>query len=268
MHMSKNDLSGWELITAVIKHTDCGKSRPLLSIPVNPLVPALVIILLYFFAAIVLHPFADLPFHDDWTYAWSVEHLLNTGELRVLDWSIHYPVVQILWGALFCLPYGFSFSALRFSTLMLALLGTLALYGTLREFGRTRMESLIAILVLVANPVFFVLTFSFMTDVPFVSLSNIAFFFYCARDSSKISYGPVEGLRFWRLRLLDQADCHCHTRKSARLPALFEVPSFLEIYFTPARCIPIYRSHAFRDWSHFRLHDPVCGQDMGARSLA
>ena len=60
---------------------------------------------------------------------------------------------------------------------MLTWLGALALYGTLRELGRARTDSLIAALVLVANPVFFLLTFSFMTDVPFVGVSNIAFFF-------------------------------------------------------------------------------------------
>jgi hypothetical protein len=105
--------------------------------------------------------------------------------MQVLDWSIHYPFTQILWGALFCLPLGFSFSALRVSTVMLAWLGALALYGTLRELGRERNESLIATLVLLANPVFFLLSFSFMTDVPFVSVSNIAFFFIARAFSRK-----------------------------------------------------------------------------------
>jgi hypothetical protein len=136
-----------------------------------------ILVLVYCFAAILIQPFANFPFHDDWTYAWSVEHLLKTGELRVLDWSAHYPFAQILWGTLFCLPYGFSFSALRLSTVVLAWLGALALYGTLREIGRTRGESLLATFVLVMNPAIFVLNFSFMTDVPFVSLSNISFFF-------------------------------------------------------------------------------------------
>lgn len=136
-----------------------------------------VLALLFYFPALLIYPLSNLPFHDDWTYAWSVEHLLQTGQLQILDWSVHYPLTQILWGTLFCLPFGFSFSALRLSTVVLAWLGALALYGTLREFGRSQHESLIAIFVLVANPVFFVLTFSFMTDVHFVSLSNIAFFF-------------------------------------------------------------------------------------------
>ena len=29
------------------------------------------------------------PVIDDWTYAWSVEHFLQTGELRMLEWSAH-----------------------------------------------------------------------------------------------------------------------------------------------------------------------------------
>jgi Dolichyl-phosphate-mannose-protein mannosyltransferase len=159
------------------------------------LVPAGILALLFSSAALLIHPFANLPFHDDWTYAWSVEHLLETGQLQILDWSVHYPFTQILWATLFCLPVGFSFSALRLSTVVLAWLGALALYGTLREFGRTRHESLIATLVLVANPVFFVLSFSFMTDVPFVSFANMAFFFIvrglCRRNSFELCVGCV-----------------------------------------------------------------------------
>jgi hypothetical protein len=141
------------------------------------LAPGAVLLFIYSSAIFLLHPLPNLPFHDDWTYAWSVEHFLNTGELQVLDWSVHYPFVQILWGALFCLPFGFSFSALRVSTVVLAWVGAVALYGTMRELGRARSESLIATVVLVANPVFFVLGFSFMTDVPFVSFASVAFFF-------------------------------------------------------------------------------------------
>jgi hypothetical protein len=162
------------------------------------LAPGAILILLYFSAAILLHLFANVPLHDDWTYAWSVEHLLKTGKLQVLDWSIHYPFAQILWGALFCLPFGFSFSALRVSTVVLAWLGALALYGTLQELGRARSESLIATLVLIANPVFFVLSFSFMTDVPFVSVSNIAFFFivrgFSRRNSLELWLGCAFGV--------------------------------------------------------------------------
>ncbi len=169
-----------------------GADRSLLSLARRTVAPAGILALVYF-SAVPIHPFANLPFGDDWTYAWSVEHLLKTGELQVLDWSIHYPFAQIFWGTVFCLPFGFSFSLLRLSTIVLAWLGALALYGTLREFELTRTESLLATLVLILNPVIFVLSFSFMTDVPFVSLSNISFFFItrglCRRDSFQVWLG-------------------------------------------------------------------------------
>ncbi|MGH7847596.1 MAG: ArnT family glycosyltransferase [Candidatus Binatia bacterium] len=148
------------------------------SLWLTKLFPALALALFYAFCALALRPFENLPFIDDWTYAWSVEQWLRTGELRFSDWSIHYPIVQVLWGALFCLPFGFSFSALRVSTVVLAWLGALAFYAMMRELGRSGAHSLIATFLLLVNPVFFILTFSYMTDVPFVSLANISLLFF------------------------------------------------------------------------------------------
>ena len=38
----------------------------------------------------------------------------------MLEWSAHYPLAQVLWGALFSQLLGFSFVVLRLSTLVLA----------------------------------------------------------------------------------------------------------------------------------------------------
>ncbi len=84
------------------------------------IVPAAALTVYFVVCSLLLHPYDNLPFVDDWTYAWSVEQLLKTGELRISDWSAHYPLAQILWGALFSLPFGFSFSTLRVSTVVLA----------------------------------------------------------------------------------------------------------------------------------------------------
>jgi hypothetical protein len=120
----------------------------------------------------------EVPLVDDWTYAWSVEHFLQTGELRMLEWSAHYPLAQILWGALFSRLLGFSFAVLRLSTVVLAWAGLLAFYGTLRELGIRPLLAGLGTLLLWCNPVFFVLSHSFMTDVPFISTMNAAFFGY------------------------------------------------------------------------------------------
>jgi len=121
---------------------------------------------------------AEIPIVDDWTYAWSVEHFLHTGELRMLEWSAHYPLAQVLWGALFSQLFGFSFVVLRLSTLVLAWAGLLAFFLTLREVGIGPFPAGLATLALWCNPVFFVLSHSFMTDVPFVSAMNAAILFY------------------------------------------------------------------------------------------
>jgi hypothetical protein len=115
---------------------------------------------------------AEIPIVDDWTYAWSVEHFLHTGELRVLEWSAHYPLAQVLLGALFSRLFGFSFAVL------LAWAGLLAFFLTLREAGIRPLPAGLATLALWCNPVFFVLSHSFMTDVPFVSAMNAAILFY------------------------------------------------------------------------------------------
>src|SRR5207253_1410227 len=102
----------------------------------------------------------DVPLIDDWTYAWSVSHLLETGRLQILSISAVYPVSQILWGALFSLPFGFSFAALRVSTVVLATLGSCALYLTLCALGITRARALIGTLCVAFNPVSILLAHS------------------------------------------------------------------------------------------------------------
>jgi hypothetical protein len=121
---------------------------------------------------------ADVPFIDDWTYAWSVQHYLQTGTLRMLEWSAHYPLAQILWGGLFSQLLGFSFVVLRLSTLVLAWAGLVAFFLTLRELGIRPYLAGLGTLVVWCNPLFFVLSHSFMTDVPFISAMNVALLGY------------------------------------------------------------------------------------------
>src|SRR5262249_29871794 len=126
--------------------------------------------------ALVLRPFQNTPFVDDWTYAWSVAWLLQHAELKILEWSSNLNIVQVLWGALFCLPVGFSFTALRVSTWVLAIGCLWGFYWLLRELDISRRLALLGTATLGANPIFFILGFTFMTDVPFLALSLWASF--------------------------------------------------------------------------------------------
>ena len=151
--------------------------------------PALLFFLALWIAAwLLVGPRANVPVIDDWVYAWSVEHLLKTGRLQVLDFSAFYPIAQILWGALVARLAGFSFVTLRFSTVLLSALGCWAVYLTLRELGCRRNTGLLGALALAFDPVYFALSFSFMTEVPFVCASTLALYFYVRavrRDQSR-----------------------------------------------------------------------------------
>jgi hypothetical protein len=128
----------------------------------------------------LVRPTADVPVIDDWVYAWSVEHLLKTGQFRVLEFSAVYPFAQVAWGALFAHFGGFSFVMLRLSMVVLSTIGCWAVYFTLRELQCQRSTSLLGACALALDPVFFALSFSFMTDVAFADTSAVALLFYVA----------------------------------------------------------------------------------------
>src|SRR2546425_1206241 len=135
----------------------------------RPVILALVAVWLAMLALAQAH--GDFPLDDDWAYGFTVEHLLRTGHFRLSGWSSMNLISQAFWGALFCLPGGFSFEALRISSQLLGLGGVLATYGLARECGAERAMAVLAALLLAANPVYFQLASTFMTDVPFTALT-------------------------------------------------------------------------------------------------
>jgi hypothetical protein len=116
-----------------------------------------------------------------------VRALVEEHDLRFSGWAASNLLTQILWGSLFTLPFGFSFLALRVSTLVLALVGLLAAYGLLRELRAGPALAFLGALVVAANPIYLALSLSFMNDVPFVAIATLSL--YCllrglGRDST------------------------------------------------------------------------------------
>jgi 4-amino-4-deoxy-L-arabinose transferase-like glycosyltransferase len=135
-----------------------------------------VIVLTAVLVTLVVRPFQNTPFLDDWVYAWSVENLLQGGRLLVPEWSNNINIAQILWGWLLSLPFGFSFVALRISTWLVAVASLCGLYLMLRDLEVPRGDALLGTATLGVYPIFALLSVTFMTDVPFVSLTILASF--------------------------------------------------------------------------------------------
>src|SRR5262245_5593521 len=126
---------------------------------------------------VLVDPRGDFPLNDDWAYGWSVQQFLETGEFQLSDWTAINLLSQVLWGSLFCLPFGFSFTALRLSTLTLGLIGVVTMYGVLRETRSSPGVSLVGALAVALNPIYFGLANSFMSDVPSFSFTLVSSYF-------------------------------------------------------------------------------------------
>lgn len=126
----------------------------------------------------VVNPSGDFPLNDDWSYGLAVKTLLEEGRLHLIDWIATTAVTQIFWGALFCLPFGFSFTALRASSLVFGIIGVLATYGLLRETKAPRPVAFLGAVILATNPLYFELSNTFMTDVPFLAIAMSSFLMF------------------------------------------------------------------------------------------
>jgi len=105
----------------------------------------------------LVNPIGEFPLNDNWVYALGVQSILQTGRFELPGLVPSGPNVfaQAYWGTLFGLPLGFSFTALRFSTLALGGVGVIALYLLLREVGGSRWIALLGGFTLTANPLYF-----------------------------------------------------------------------------------------------------------------
>ena len=127
---------------------------------------------------VVVNPLGDFPLNDDWSFGLTVKNLLQNGDFRPTGWTSMPLITQALWGALFCLPSGFSFNALRFSTLTLSLGSLLVVYFLVRQLHPSRLLAVFAALTVAFNPIYYALSNTFMTDVPFTALLLAAALFF------------------------------------------------------------------------------------------
>ena len=118
--------------------------------------------------ALALRPFQPTPFIDDWAYAFPVQQLIETGALRIPEYS-NPAFVHFLYGAAWCLPFGFSFITLGLSTWALWIALQLGMYCLVLELGGSRRNALIGLSIVAVFPACFGLASSFMTDVPFLA---------------------------------------------------------------------------------------------------
>lgn len=139
----------------------------------------------------VAWPVAQMGFDDDWSYAKTAEVFARTGRLVYNGWAVEPLGWMAPWGALFIKLFGFSFTAVKLSTLPLDVACVLLFYAILIRFEIAPRNAVIGTLTLGVSPLFLPLSASFMTDVP--GLLVILVCLYCCQRTlaAKASWGAI-----------------------------------------------------------------------------
>src|SRR5688500_9394561 len=131
--------------------------------------PVLGLSVLWISLALLINPVGNFALNDDFAYGIAVRSWVEGGQLRFPNEQSAPLLPHYLWGSLASLPGGFSFTALRISTLVFGLIGVIGCYALGREFGLKPALAGLSALVLLANPLYLGLSYTFMSDVPFTA---------------------------------------------------------------------------------------------------
>ena len=130
----------------------------------------LLIILCWVLAISLVDPSGEFPLNDDWAFSSTVARLVGDGSYRPSDWVGMTFLSQAYWGWLVSELVGHSHENLRLSTLFLGAVALCSVYSLALDAGSSRGAALLAAATLAVNPVFFELSHTFMSDVPFTAM--------------------------------------------------------------------------------------------------
>jgi hypothetical protein len=139
---------------------------------------AIIVILWYCTVYFGVRPLTEAPVGDSWVYEHAVTHFNHNGNIQFPGFTQAMPVVQVLYGVAWSRLFGESSRSLDISTVTLAILGGLFFYMLLRECGAARWNAAIATALLICNPCYLFLSFSFMTEVPFLAAVIASYYFF------------------------------------------------------------------------------------------
>jgi Dolichyl-phosphate-mannose-protein mannosyltransferase len=128
--------------------------------------PALVCALLLPLCALAVWPVVEMGINDDWSYIKTVQLLAQTGHIVYNGWAAPILGWQLYIGALFVKLFGFSFTSVRASMLLIAMATAYLTQRTMVRAGIHNWNATLGTIVLTTSPLFLPLAFTFMTDVP------------------------------------------------------------------------------------------------------
>ncbi|MGA9672692.1 MAG: glycosyltransferase family 39 protein [Terracidiphilus sp.] len=115
--------------------------------------------------ALATFPVAESGINDDWSFVQSARILAQTGHIVYNGWAATMLGWQLYLGALFAKLFGPSFTSIRASTLLVAMITAFLIQRTLVRAGISPRNATIGTFVIVLSPLFLPLAVSFMSDI-------------------------------------------------------------------------------------------------------
>lgn len=128
----------------------------------------LLLLLVFGLCEFCVNPIGNFPLNDDWWYARLYYSLSGIRQNDPIQWPSAAFVGQYLWARTTALFFGHTLSALRASSILAAMLILWLFHKTTRLSSVSPWLALALTLCLLANPIFFSLSNSFMSDITFL----------------------------------------------------------------------------------------------------
>jgi hypothetical protein len=145
--------------TTPTKQTNARRQSPLAGAA-----PFLILFAFYAVCVCIVSPMGNFPLNDDWIYSEAVRTFLQSKHFVLYGDCCAACPVHILIGSAVSALFGFSYEALRFTSLTFGFAGVVSLYLILRELNISKMAALLSTLLFACNPIAINLLFSYMTD--------------------------------------------------------------------------------------------------------
>ena len=186
-------------------------------------IPALFCAVAVLVCELISRPYANMGICDDGPYIFITQHLATTGHIVFNGWSAAMLGWQLYLGAGLVKLFGFSFTTVRMSTLLVAAALAFFLQRTMVQADISERNATIGTLALVLSPLYLLLSATFMSDIH--GLFAIVLCLYgCLRALRAVSSGAAIG---W-LCFAVASNAICGTsRQLAWLGVLVMVPSTL-----------------------------------------
>jgi hypothetical protein len=129
-------------------------------------IPALFCALAVLVCELISRPYANMGVCDDWPYILMAQRLATTGHVVYNAWAAPMLGWQLYLAAGFIKLFGFSFTTVRSSTVLVSMALAFLLQRTLVRAKITERNATLGTLALVLSPLYLMLSAIYMTDIP------------------------------------------------------------------------------------------------------